>query len=254
MDFDFFNWMLVFTRAGAFVAILPIFSTPNIPRQIRIALGALLAFLVAPGLPPFAWRQAAFGQLVFLFFQEVGVGLLIGFVTRMVFYATDLAGHIIANEMGLNMASLFDPWSGESTQAPGTVLFYLTAVTMMSLDMHHWLLTGFHHTYSLLPIGAAHLREALLVNIIGHTSRLFLVAVQMAGPLIAVSFIIMLVFSVLGRAVPQMNVFTESFAIRVLGGLAVFGFTLEITAQHILNYLRRLPEDMMHVAQFLGGA
>jgi hypothetical protein len=33
----------------------------------------------------------------------------------------------------------------------------------------------------------------------------------------------------------------------------VFAFTLQITAQHILNGLHRLPQDMMRVAQFLGG-
>ena len=73
-----------------------------------------------------------------------------------------------------------------------------------------------------------------------------------AAPLIAVSFIITLVFSMLGRAVPQMNVFTESFAFRSLAGLAVFGLTLHLMAQHIMNYLQRLPEDVLRVAQLIG--
>ncbi len=55
----------------------------------------------------------------------------------------------------------------------------------------------------------------------------------------AVSFIISLVFAVLGRAVPQMNVFTESFAVRPLVGLSVFGLTLELMSEHIINYLRQ---------------
>ena len=74
----------------------------------------------------------------------------------------------------------------------------------------------------------------------------------MAAPLIAVSFIIMFVFSVLGRAVPQMNVFSESFGVRVLCGMAVFGGALQIMAQHLINYLHRLPEDMVRVAQLMG--
>ncbi len=254
MNLDLVNWMLVFVRAGSFIVILPIFSTPNIPRQVRLALAALLTLLIAPGLPPFPFPQPGFVSLVFLFFQEMVAGLVIGFVTRMVFYAADLGGHIIANEMGLSLGSLFNPWSGESTQAPGMVLFYLTVVMLMSSDMHHWLLIGFQQTYSFLPIGGAHLRPAVLANVISHTSRLFVVGVQMAAPLIAISFLTMLVFAVLGRAVPQMSVFTESFAVRVLGGLAVFGLTLDIMAQYILNYLRRMPEDMMRMAQFLGGA
>ena len=75
---------------------------------------------------------------------------------------------------------------------------------------------------------------------------------QLAAPVMAVSFIVSLVFSVLGRAVPQMNVFHESFAIRTLGGLSVFGVTLQLMSEHIANYVRRLPEDMLSVAQMLG--
>ena len=50
-----------------------------------------------------------------------------------------------------------------------------------------------------------------------------------------------------------MNIFSESFTVRIACGLLVFAFTLQISAQHILNGLRRLPQDMMRVAQFLGG-
>ena len=75
---------------------------------------------------------------------------------------------------------------------------------------------------------------------------------QIAAPVMAVSFVITIVFSVLGRAVPQMNVFSESFPVRTLAGLAVFGLTCTFMAQHIANHLRRLPEDMLRVAQLMG--
>ena len=60
--------------------------------------------------------------------------------------------------------------------------------------------------------------------------------------------------SMLGRAVPQMNVFAESFPIRTLVGLTIFGTTSTFMAQHMLNYLRRLPEDTLRVMQLLGTA
>ncbi len=121
----------------------------------------------------------------------------------------------------------------------------------LSLDMHHWMLLGFERTYTYLPIGTAHLSQAFLPDIVGRTSGIFVIALQLAAPLLAVSFIISLVFSVLGRAVPQMNVFAESFAVRPLVGLSVFGLTLDLMSEHIINYLRHLPEDMLRVAQLL---
>jgi flagellar biosynthesis protein FliR len=50
-----------------------------------------------------------------------------------------------------------------------------------------------------------------------------------------------------------MNVFMEMFAFRVVGGLIVLGFTLQLTAQYVANYLNRLPDDLLSVAQMLGG-
>jgi len=251
MGLDPVNWMLVFVRASAFLLVLPIFSSSNIPRRVRVALAAMIAFLVAPALPPFHLQVHGLLAWIGLFAVEVIAGLTIGFVTRMVFYVCDFAGRLMTNEMGLNMGTIFNPMSGDSTQAPGLILFYFSATVLMTLDLHHWVLLGFQNTYQLLPVGAARLKESLFNNIVQHTTQVFVVGVLMAAPLMAVSFVIMLVFSILGRAVPQMSAFMESFGVRALGGMIVFALGLDMVAQHLLNYLRRLPEDMMRVAQFL---
>ena len=78
-------------------------------------------------------------------------------------------------------------------------------------------------------------------------------ALQISAPVIAASFVVTMVFSALSRAVPQMNVFSEMFGFRIMGGLIVFGFTLQLSAQYVVNYLNRLPEDLLTVAQMLGG-
>jgi flagellar biosynthetic protein FliR len=91
------------------------------------------------------------------------------------------------------------------------------------------------------------------VDVMSRTSQVFVLGLLMAAPVMAVSFLVNLVFSVLGRAVPQMNVFGESLAFRILGGMAVFGLMLNLVGQHAVNYLRQLPEDFLRVAQLLGG-
>jgi len=252
MDFDFYNWLLVFIRVGAFLYVLPFFSATNFPVTMRVALAALVALLLSPLLPPFPLGRLELIPIVGVVFQEVCIGLLLGFVSRMVFFAVDLAGNIITAEMGLNLAAVFNPLTRESTQAPGMILFFLAAVVMLSLDLHHWMLLGFERTYAVLPIGGGHLSSALFETVVKHTSTIFVIAVQISAPLIAVSFVILLIFSILSRAVPQMNVFSESFLFRIVGGLIVFGFTLNLAAQHVLNGLRRLPDDLLVVGQLLG--
>jgi flagellar biosynthetic protein FliR len=79
-----------------------------------------------------------------------------------------------------------------------------------------------------------------------------MVALQISAPVLAVSFVVTVVFGVLSRAVPQMNVFVLSFSFRIVGGLMVFGFTLQLTAQHVINYLNRLPDDLFNLGQIMG--
>jgi len=253
MEYDAYNWLMIFLRAGAFLLVLPFFSMANFPATMRVALAALIALLLTPMLPPFPLNHLTFFGLFGVMIQETCVGLLLGFVSRMVFYAADLAGNFIATELGLNMASLFDPLSQQNSQVPGTVLFFLAAVVMLTLDLHHWVLVGFERTYLVLPMGGAHLSAALFSDVVGFTAGIFVVALQIAAPVLAVSFVVTLVFSVLSRAVPQMNVFILSFPFRIIGGLVVFGFTLQLTAQHVINYLNRLPDDLLNLAQLLGG-
>ncbi len=253
MPSEFTNWLLVFARVSALFAVFPVFTARNVPTQLRLALAVLTAFLIAPGLPPMTVATLSLPQFVLLMVKEVGVGVLFGFVARMTFYMLDVAGAIITQEMGLGMASTMNPFSESRSEAPGTILYYLAAVLFLALDLHHWLLVALQQSYRTLPAGGAGLSEALFTNVLGQTSRMFLIALLMAAPLIAVSFVFSLVFAVLGRAVPQMNVFTESFAIRTLAGLMVFGLSLNLMAQHISNWLRRLPQDVLNLAALLGG-
>ncbi len=246
------NWMMVFVRVSAMLSVFPIFSTRNFPVQLRLALGALMALLICPSLPPAPADAGDFWGLTGLLVIEAAAGLLLGFAARMIFFALDLAGTVISTEIGLSLPASLNPMSDSQTVAPGLILYYLAAMLWLSLDMHHWLLAGFQKSYSYLPVGGAHLSEMFLSDIVARTSQTFVIALQLAAPVMAVSFIISLVFSVLGRAVPQMNVFAESFFIRIIVGLSVFGLTMQLMSQHIINYLQRLPEDVLRVAQLLG--
>lgn len=253
MEINYYNWLLVFMRASAFLLVLPFFSMANFPVTMRVAVGALMALLIAPLLPAFPLGRLDLISLLGVMIQEVSVGLLLGFVTRLIFYTVELAGNVISSEIGLNLASILDPMSQQSSQITGTVLVFLATVVMLTLNLHHWMLLGFERTYTVLPIGGAHLNSALFETIVAQTSRIFTLALQISAPVMAASFVITLVFAMLSRAVPQMNIFTEMYGFRVAGGLIVFGFTLQLTAQYVVNYLHRLPDDMLAVAQMLGG-
>jgi flagellar biosynthesis protein FliR len=70
---------------------------------------------------------------------------------------------------------------------------------------------------------------------------------QIAAPLIAINFVISFTFSILGKVAPSMNVFGESFAVRIVVGLTLLGITLTLAAQLLLESFSLVPESMLRI-------
>jgi flagellar biosynthesis protein FliR len=248
---DVTTWFVVFVRFSAYVLLFPVTAAQSIPATVRLGLSALGAFLIMPLVPAVNLEHASLYPLIKLFFCEVTIGLTLGLLSRFIFYAVEMVGSIISTECGLMLSSNFNPVTSTFGSAPGVLLHWMTLILLLALDLHHWIIVGLQSSFEIIPAGGLHLGEAVLFEIVTRASRMFLIALQMTAPILAASFIVTLVFSLLGRAVPQMNVFGESFPARTTAGLVVFGLTCTLMAQHIVNHLNRIPEDFIRVARML---
>lgn len=103
------TWFLVFTRVGAMLAILPMFSTQVIPRNCASRSARWWRCSLRRCCPSCRLTGCPLWSLAKLMFMEVSVGLLLGFVCRFVFYALEIAGGFIATEMGLTLPQEFTP-------------------------------------------------------------------------------------------------------------------------------------------------
>lgn len=236
-------------RVTAVIMIVPIFSGRGIPVKVKIALAGFTAAAITPTVPPISFDSLPLIQVIMVMGSEVLFGILIGFVSRIFFYALDLAGSLIGTQMGLMMSADMNPYQGEQSSLPSILLYHLAVFLFFSLNLHHWFFIGVYQSYDSVPIGTGSITRELTENLIGWTGNIFLIGVQIAGPIVAISFVLLLVFSFLGRAVPQMNVFSESFSVRIIVGLLMFGITCDLMADQISNYLRGIPKDMVQAIQ-----
>ena len=248
---ELFTGLMVFFRCSAMMFLFPVLSSPQFPVRLRLALAAMVSLIVTPGVlqtpPP---EVQTFG-LALLILKELGTGLLLGFISRMAFHAMELCASIIGIEIGLNIVSTFTPMSDGRTEIFGTITYFLGAMLLFTLDLHHWMLGAFQRSFEILPINAAQLSMPLYYDVLRRTAEVFQAGLVMAAPVLATSFLITITFAIISRAVPTVNVFAESFSFKLLAGLLVFGFTLNLTAQHAANYLRRLPDDLVRIAKLL---
>jgi len=254
MDELFLTWFLVFVRVGAMLAVFPIFSGAAMPVRLRLALAGFLAMLTMPGVS--VPHDLVAGNLIGtigVVVHEVFYGLMLGFVVRLVLFSVGLAGHYVGTELGLQLSSLIAPGETAPSETPSVILQMMTVMLIFSLDIHFELLAGFQQSYQALPIGGGTLSNGLFDYVTMLCARTFVVAIRIAAPVIAVGIVINLLMMVLARAIPTMNVFVESFSVRILVGIFLFGFTLSLAAREISGYLKQLPNDFVVVARLLGG-
>ena len=81
-------------------------------------------------------------------------------------------------------------------------------------------------------------------DLVQMTGSIFPIGIMIAGPMMTISFVLLLLFSFLGRAVPQMNVFSESFSFRILTGLIVLGHDVWIDGRAYRSIHSRYPDRL----------
>ena len=83
-----------------------------------------------------------------------------------------------------------------------------------------------------------------------QSAGIFKIGILISAPVIAVNFLVNMVFAVLGKVVPKLNVFILSFSARILAGISIFSFTTVMIVGYLLKYTSGIPETMMRFILF----
>lgn len=227
------------SRILGMITAAPVFGHASVPVTVKILLGALLASIIAPGIPalPAAEPFSLAGLLILA--QETLIGLAMGFSIRIVFAAVELAGEISSLTMGLGFATFFDPLSQGRSSAISQFLALLATMVFLAVDAHLVLLSALAESFVSLPVAAGPVNGAGFKQMADWGATIFSSGVQIALPIVAALLLTTLALGILTRAAPQLNLFGIGFPITLTIGFMVISMTLPYLASPLENLLMR---------------
>ncbi len=215
MQFDIFiadglfAFLLIFSRVGSAVMLMPGIGDSFVPTNIRLMFVVAISFVMTPVLsnvlpsPP-----SDFLFFVVLVLSEVMVGLFIGTVMRVLISSLDTAGMVISLQSGFSNALVFNAVAGSQGSLIGAMFSILGVVLLMVTNMHHFLLKSIFESYSIFAADGLFLEAESMAEVIVRSVNIaFNVGVQMAAPFIVVGLLLYSGFGILGRLMPQLQVF-----------------------------------------------
>jgi flagellar biosynthetic protein FliR len=234
-------------RVSAWLLICPPLNSRLIPARVKALLSLALALPMSPFLlenvPPL--ETAA---LIASAAEQVVVGAALGFITALFFAAVQAAGDLIDVFGGFTLAFAFDPLSQSQSSVFGR-FYNLMAVTLLFASNGHLLvLRGFLQSFETLPLNGTLSLETMSNLVTEGLGEMFLAALQIAGPLIAILFLTDVAFGLLNRVAPALNAFSLGFPAKILLTLTLAGTAVTILPKALEGLIETAVSAVVGIA------
>jgi flagellar biosynthesis protein FliR len=220
-------FIIVLARVGGMVTFAPFWSSRTSSTKVRVVLALALALVITPVVSPhLPTPPTHLIGLAIMILGELLIGLLFGFVGRVVFNSLGMAAQILSLLMGFSLASVIDPSTRAQTTAIGTIAQMFGIVVMLGVDGHHWLLTSTMQSFYPIPPGDFRIAPALIELLIRLTANSLAVGVALAAPAVVTLLTVEVTLAIAGRASQRLEIMVLGFPIKIAIGLWLLGASL----------------------------
>ncbi len=215
--------VLAMIRVGAFAVSSPVLRGFPVTGRLAFTLA------VGLGLAQPALANPSVTDLVAAAAVNVTVGIVLGFLTGLVFYLFQVAGALVDITSGLNAGQVFDPLTG-TRNAVFSRGFFLTALVLwLVMGGDRLAVEGLAATVAAIPLdGAISLAPGLADVAVGSVAAMLRAAVELAMPALAALFVAEVGLGIATRFAPQANVFSLGLPAKLLA--AMFSVSLVFAA------------------------
>ena len=231
------GFVLVLTRISAFFLVTPVFSWQTIPVRVKVAIALLISIFFSMVVPStIGSRQISALEAILLICNEVIYGLALGLIVVFIFSTIKLSGEIIENQMGLAMAEILDPLTGESAQPLSGLLEMIFILLFLIANGHHLLLLIISRSYEIFPIGSTPTIPLLVGGTAKAASIMFTVCLRLAAPMLAAFLLLLVALAVFARMIPDMDILFISMPLCMGLGLLMTVIFLPFISEFVAEF------------------
>ena len=255
-NIDFFSWIndvfFPFVRILALIMVAPIFGEKEVLNRTKIGLALVIVMLLP--LPHFDENIKIYSLTgIWIIAQQIMIGVLIGFTMQLAFITVRIAGELIGMQMGLGMATFFDPVGGPSTSVLSRLINIIALLIFLSLDGHLWLLYGISNSFDIVPIRLMSLPANSYLSLIEISNQLFINGIMLALPLMTLLLIINISLGLLNRITPQLSIFVVGYPLTLLLGLIMLSYLISMLPTFTEVIFEQMFNHISVILWFLSG-
>ena len=238
-------FMLVFARIGTMVMLLPGLGELSVPVRVRLTVALVLAAVLLP-LHRGAYQLdlRAFGPVLAMLGEEIFIGAVLGLTARLTISALQVAGSVIAQNLGLGFVTAVDPTQGQQSVIVANFLTVLGLTLVFATDLHHLVIAALDDSYTLFQPGEIPLLGDVAALTTRTVAAAFRIGIQLSAPFVVFALLFNLGLGILSRLMPQMQVFFIGLPLSILIGflilLLVVGAMMSLFLGSVEDVLREL--------------
>jgi flagellar biosynthesis protein FliR len=216
------TFMLVFARIGTMVMLLPGLGELSVPVRVRLTVALILAAVLLPlHRNAYTLDLKTFGPVMVMLVEEIVIGVVLGITARLTISALQIAGSVIAQQLGLGFVTAVDPTQGQQGVIVGNFLTMLGLTLVFAADLHHLVIAALNDSYTLFRPGEIPIVGDVAALTTQTVANAFRIGIQLSAPFLVFGLLFNLGLGVLSRLMPQMQVFFVGVPLSILLGLLI---------------------------------
>ena len=230
----------------------PMFESKNISTTVKVLLSLALAFMIQPIVRFQVPGVFNLHLLITGILGEILIGMIIGYTTRLVFSAIELAGLIAGRQMGFAMARSMDPMSQEQIPIISEFKNLMAILVFLGVNAHHFFIRAVVDSFKVAPPLGIGFRLETGNELIRLTGEMFVLSLKVGAPLIGALLLTTTAIGLVAKTVKGMNVFIVGLPVKIFVGLMFFASSLSYFISYYQIMFADFAKNILILLKSLG--